>query len=118
MVAAAGIEPASLDYQSSALPLGYTAIEDWLWRKDSNLRMAALTVRCLTSLATPQEIGGCGWNRTTNLALMRRMLCPFELHSRFELGARGGVEPRAFRPALRFGLEDRGRERGPRWRRW
>ncbi len=27
----------------------------WLWRKDSNLRMAALTVRCLTSLATPQE---------------------------------------------------------------
>src|SRR5881227_2349609 len=28
----------------------------WLWRKDSNLRMAALTVRCLTNLATPQEI--------------------------------------------------------------
>src|SRR6266542_1436150 len=27
----------------------------WLWRKDSNLRMAALTVRCFTSLATPQE---------------------------------------------------------------
>jgi len=27
----------------------------WLWRKDSNLRMAALTVRCLTSLATPQR---------------------------------------------------------------
>ncbi len=27
----------------------------WLWRKDSNLRMAALTVRCLTSLATPQK---------------------------------------------------------------
>src|SRR5258705_4618320 len=26
-----------------------------LWRKDSNLRMAALTVRCLTSLATPQK---------------------------------------------------------------
>src|ERR671918_1371505 len=56
LVAAAGIEPASLDYQPSALPLGYTAIEVWLWRKDSNLRMAALTVRCLTSLATPQEI--------------------------------------------------------------
>ncbi len=28
----------------------------WLWRKDSNLRMAALTVRCLTNLATPQEL--------------------------------------------------------------
>ena len=26
----------------------------WLWRKDSNLRVAALTVRCLTNLATPQ----------------------------------------------------------------
>ncbi len=31
----------------------------WLWRKDSNLRMAALTVRCLTNLATPQ----CWWLR-------------------------------------------------------
>src|SRR4029453_18386055 len=29
------------------------------------------------------------------------------------LGARGGVEPHAFRPALRFGLEGRCRERGP-----
>src|SRR2546423_2563104 len=29
---------------------------NWLWRKDSNLRMAALTVRCLTNLATPQEM--------------------------------------------------------------
>ena len=27
----------------------------WLWRKDSNFRMAALTVRCLTNLATPHE---------------------------------------------------------------
>src|SRR6266849_863966 len=30
--------------------------KDWLWRKDSNLRMAALTVRCLTNLATPQKL--------------------------------------------------------------
>jgi hypothetical protein len=44
--------------------------------------MAALTVRCLTNLATPQ-FGGYGWIRTTNLALMRRLLYPFELHSRF-----------------------------------
>src|SRR5258708_10275844 len=29
--------------------------KNWLWRKDSNLRMAALTVRCLTNLATPQK---------------------------------------------------------------
>ncbi len=55
--------------------------QDWLWRKDSNLRMAALTVRCLTNLATPQS-GGYGWIRTTNLALMRRLLYPLELHSR------------------------------------
>ena len=32
----------------------------WLWRKDSNLRMAALTVRCLTNLATPQYDWECG----------------------------------------------------------
>ena len=28
--------------------------QKWLWRKDSNLRMAALKVRFLTNLATPQ----------------------------------------------------------------
>ena len=99
--------------------------------------IAALTVRCLTNLATPQKLaaaarvelastrlqversgypielrrnlfggpegiqtltgslqdfhavsyitspksGGCGWIRTTSLALMRRSLFPFELHS-------------------------------------
>ena len=48
-----------------------------------------------------RKFGGCGWNRTTNLALMRRMLYPFELHSRLKMGARGGVEPLAFRPALK-----------------
>jgi hypothetical protein len=26
-------------------------------------------------------LGGCGWSRTTNLALMRRLLFPLELHS-------------------------------------
>ena len=41
--------------------------------------MAALTVRCLTNLATPQS-GGYGWTRTTNLALIGRLLC-VELHS-------------------------------------
>src|SRR3977135_2941940 len=28
----------------------------WLWRKDSNLRMAALTGRFLTNVATPQKL--------------------------------------------------------------
>src|ERR1043165_83734 len=41
--------------------------------------MAALTVRCLTNLATPQS-GGYGWTRTPNLALIGRLLC-VELHS-------------------------------------
>jgi hypothetical protein len=69
----------------------------------------------MLSVTSPaRNFGGCGWIRTTNLALMRRTLFPFELHSRFELEARGGIEPRAFPPgALRFGLEDRCRERGP-----
>src|SRR5204863_1942415 len=81
LVAAEGIEPTSLDYLSSALavelhremvdPTGLKPAphglkgrrsvtrapgqNDWPWRKDSNLRMAALTVRCLTNLATPQK---------------------------------------------------------------
>ena len=68
------------------------------------------------------DLGGCGWSRTTNLALMRRLLCRlsytaisiFVSFIRIILEARGGVEPRAFPPdALRFGLEDRCRERGP-----
>src|SRR5215216_5755493 len=46
---------------------------------------------------------------------MRRLLFPFELHSRGDLlEARGGVEPRACPPSSRrFGLEDRCRVRGP-----
>ena len=46
---------------------------------------------------------------------MRRLLCPFELHSHGDrLEARGGVEPRACPPSSRrFGLEDRCRVRGP-----
>ena len=61
-----------------------------------------------------RKFGGCGWTRTTTLALMRRLLSPFELHSHVDLlETRGGVEPRAIRPALRFGFEDRCRERGP-----
>src|SRR5690242_11462592 len=48
---------------------------------------------------------------------MRRTLFPFELHSRVNLEAREGIEPRAFPPSsYRFGLEDRRRERGPHMR--
>ena len=56
--------------------------------------ISGLTIRRLTNLATPQRIGP-------------------QMNTDEDLEARGGVEPRAFRPALRFGLEDRCRERGP-----
>ena len=41
---------------------------------------------CRTSMLSftspARKFGGCGWSRTTSLALMRRLLFPFELHSR------------------------------------
>ena len=43
----------------------------WLWRKDSNLRMAALTVRCLTNLATPQEMFAGAGVEPADVWLMR-----------------------------------------------
>ena len=90
LVAAAGIEPASLDYQSSALPLGYTANEmavaEGLEPSYGRINNA---VPYQLGYAT-KKFGGCGWNRTTNLALMRRMLCPFELHSPVEIGSPRG----------------------------
>jgi hypothetical protein len=108
LVAVAGIEPTSLDYQSSALavelhrevvdPTGLKPAphglkgrrsvarapgqKNWLWRKGSNLRIAALTVRCLTNLATPQKTeSGCGdETRTRTPSFTRRVLCyPIEL---------------------------------------
>jgi hypothetical protein len=45
MVAAEGVEPTSLDYRSSALPLSYTAIWSapastalWIWGEDESAR--------------------------------------------------------------------------------
>lgn len=64
----------------------------WLWRKDSNLRMAALTVRCLTNLATPQE-----WSLDFGLGT----LSDVPQRSHFDLEAMKGVEP------LSSGLQDR-----------
>jgi hypothetical protein len=82
LAAGEGVEPSALRSKRSVLPVTPSRIEIadsrlliadwcpeteesfvvrignrqrfWLWRKDSNLRMAALTVRCLTNLATPQ----------------------------------------------------------------
>lgn len=47
---------------------------EWLRRQDSNLRMAWLTARCLTSLATPHRSGSSRRNRTAALTLMRGAL--------------------------------------------
>ena len=167
LVAVAGVEPASLDYQSSALSLSYTAMVDPAGLKpaphslkgcrsvtrapdqemavaeglepshgrinsavpyqlgyatkyfgcggESRTRINSFTRRVLwiqlsyTAILVDREgfkpshgvcrtpmlsvtspahnFGGCGWLRTTNLALMRRTLFPFELHSRLKFGS-------------------------------
>ena len=53
----------------------------WLWRKDSNLRMAALTVRCLTNLATPQKRSFSVYHWT--FLICHLVLCAFVLCSWF-----------------------------------
>jgi hypothetical protein len=91
--------------------------DGWLWRKDSNLRMAALTVRCLTSLATPQqedgekrrqrdgvdaETRGHGDVATVLLSVSLRLrVTPSPCLPVSRLEAMKGVEP------LSFGLQDR-----------
>src|ERR1044072_6478999 len=45
------------------------------------------------SYITSPKPGGCGWIRTTNLALLRRPLFPFELHSRCFASRGRGVRP-------------------------
>src|SRR6266487_6773904 len=62
------------------IPRSSFIVSIWLWRKDSNLRMAALTVRGLTNLATPQKNGCGGETRTRTPSFTRRVLCyPIEL---------------------------------------
>jgi hypothetical protein len=81
-------------------------------------------------ITSPTNLVAVGGVEPTSLALMRRLLCRLsytaiffvlELRSLFcsaalILEAHGGVEPRAFPPdTLRCGLEDRCRERGPKF---
>gem|GEM_PF-5663165 len=61
MVAAEGIEPTSLDYQSSALPLSYTAMVDLTGLKPVP---PGLKGRCSVARAPGQEIGCGGRIRT------------------------------------------------------
>jgi hypothetical protein len=81
-----------------------------LWRKDSNLRMVALTMRCLTNLATPQngtDAQRFAWRRRRESNPYRSVyktdaLYPVELHRRRNLVELRGVEP--LRPACRAGI--------------
>jgi hypothetical protein len=56
MVDPTGLKPAPHGLKGRRSVTRAPGQKDWLWRKDSNLRMAALTVRCLTNLATPQKV--------------------------------------------------------------
>ena len=53
MVAAAGVEPTSLDYQSSVLPLDYTALVDPTGLKPA---LNGLKGRCSVTRAPDQEM--------------------------------------------------------------
>ena len=66
MVAVEGIEPTSLDYQSRALPLSYTALVD-----PTGLKPAphGLKGRCSVTRAPGQEIGCGGRTRTFDIRI-------------------------------------------------
>jgi hypothetical protein len=49
-----GFEPPSPVLETGVLPLDERAVKKWLPGQGLNLRVGALTVRCLTSLATGQ----------------------------------------------------------------
>ena len=55
----------------------------------------------MLSVTSPaRNFGGYGWIRTTNLALMRRTLFPFELHSRVSWKPAEELNLVPFHPAL------------------
>ena len=63
-----------LVYKTSALfiQLSYAAI--WWTGRDSNPHKKFAGLLCSRLHHQPENFGGCGWSRTTNLALMRRLL--------------------------------------------
>jgi hypothetical protein len=74
LVAVEGIEPTSLDYQSSALPLSYTAMVD-----PTGLKPAphGLKGRCSVTRAPGQE-NGCG-GRTRTFDIRINNPAPYQL---------------------------------------
>ena len=104
LAVAEGLEPSMAGLTIRCLTNLATPQKIWLRRRESNsyqlvyktsalnpieLRRKILVDReglkpsqevCRTSMLSlhhqPEIFGGCGWSRTTNLALMRRLLCP------------------------------------------
>jgi hypothetical protein len=73
-----------LQDERSGSQLSYAAI--WWTGRDSNPHVKFAGLLCCRYITSP-KFGGCGWSRTTNLALMRRLLFPVELHSRRYFGS-------------------------------
>jgi hypothetical protein len=61
-----------LQDECSVIQLSYAAI--WWTGRDSNPHKKFAGLLCSRLHHQPEEFGGCGWSRTTNLALMRRLL--------------------------------------------
>jgi hypothetical protein len=72
-----GVEPLSFGLQDrrSDVRLSYIAIQNWWTGRDSNPYKKFARLLCCRLHHQPKKSGGCGWSRTTNLALMRRLLC-------------------------------------------
>src|SRR6476469_5562900 len=61
-----------LQDECSVIQLSYAAI--WWTGRDSNPHKKFAGLLCCRYITSPKEFGGCGWSRTTNLTLMRRLL--------------------------------------------
>src|SRR6266436_5798942 len=74
LAAAARLELAHprLQDECSVIQLSYAAI--WWTGRDSNPHKKFAGLLCCRLHHQPEDVGGCGWSRTTNLALMRRLL--------------------------------------------
>ena len=87
MVAAEGIEPTSLDYRSSALPLSYTAMVD-----PTGLKPAphGLKGRCSVTRAPGQETGCGGRTRTFDIRINNP--APYQLGYATKFGGPEGIQ--------------------------
>ena len=101
-----GVEPLSSGLQDrrSVIQLSYIAKEFGGLGGSQTLTRSLQDFYAIGYITSPELgfkctlrliFGGCGWSRTTNLALMRRLLSPFELHSQEKLR----VQALAYQPS-------------------